>query len=96
MSYEIANDKKLLGQFASGKGYADFIRAVTSDYPALKSLVVHGASEDVPAVEKDLAGLIKDASDDDVKSTAMALKSLIDKQSMIVVTNGMLPDESDD
>lgn len=93
MSYEIANDKEPLGQFASGKGYSDFIQAVTGDYPALKSLVVHGASEDVPAVVKDCKALAKATDDDDVKSTADALRKLIDGEDMIVVTNGMLPDD---
>ena len=88
MSYEVANAESLLGQFASGQGYSDLIAAVTPKLHALNSLVTHGASEDVPAVVKDLDSLIAGDASADVKTTAKALRELIDGQDLIIITDG--------
>ena len=88
MAYEIANADGPLDQFASNQGYADLIAAVQAGkYPALRSLLDHGASEHVPEVVEDLDALI-DASDDDVAHTAEGLRDLIDGQELIVITDG--------
>ena len=94
MSYEVANDKTLLGQFASNGRYSDLIAAVTAKIPALRSLVTHGASEDVPAVVKDLDVLIDGDVAADVKSTAKALRDLIKDEDLIIITDGT-SDESE-
>lgn len=94
MGYEIANADQLLGQFASGMGYSDLIAAVTPKLHALNSLVTHGASEDVPAVVKDLDSLIAGDAAADVKTTAKALRELIDGQDLIIITDGT-SDESE-
>lgn len=91
MSMEVANETELLGQFASNRGYSDLIKAATSAYPALRSLVKHGASEHVPAVIADLDKLIGAHKRADVVSTAKALKELIAHQDLIVITNGEEP-----
>ena len=88
MAYEIANADGPLDQFASNQGYADLIAAVQAGkYPALRSLLDHGASEHVPEVVEDLDALIED-SDDDVAHTAEGLRDLIDGQELIVITDG--------
>ena len=60
MAYEIANADGPLDQFASNQGYADLIAAAhAGKYPALRSLLDHGASEHVPEVVEDLDALIE-------------------------------------
>ncbi len=97
MSYEAGNEHELLGQFASGQGYEDLVETVGkgAKYPALYSLVLHGASENVPAVCIDLVHLAAFAKDSDVGTTALALHNLIRHEEMIVITNGMEPDDED-
>ena len=92
MSYEVANSSDILGQFASGMGYSDLIAAVTPKLHALNSLVAHGASEDVPAVVKDLDSIIAGDAAADVKTTAKALRELIDGQELIIITDGTSDD----
>ncbi len=93
MSYEVANEHELLGQFASAGGFDDFTAAVKGSTPDLKSLIVNGASQEVPKVVKDLELFIRETDDPDLEETATTLKALIMGQEVIVITNGMLPDE---
>jgi hypothetical protein len=88
MSYYIANDKEILGQFASNTGYADLIATATEDLAALNSLIEHGVSENVPAVVTDLDRLMKQVRDKDVRSVITNLREMIKKQDLIVVTQG--------
>jgi hypothetical protein len=89
MAYEIANADGPIDQFASNQGYADLIAAThASKYPALRSLLDHGASEHVPEVVEDLDALIDASDDDSVAHTAEGLRDLIDGQKLIVITDG--------
>ena len=93
MSIELANEKwmdgderGLLGQFASTRGYSDLVRAAFS-YPALARFLELGATEKVDDVRGELKELARRASKD-VASTAKALLDLSDEQTMLIVTNG--------
>ena len=92
MSYEVANENKMLGQFASNQGLSDLVAAADS-YPALKDFLNHGGSERVAAVLKDIDALLKTEKDADVKSTATDLRDLIKDQDLIVITNGVMEDD---
>src|SRR5690242_14530948 len=94
MGVEIANESGMLGQFASGPGYADLISAVGNEYPHLQSFFDHGATEDVPKVQSELDTLIKDAKDADVVSTAKALHDLLTGQELAVIATGVEGDEA--
>jgi hypothetical protein len=90
MSYELANQSTSLGQFASGKGYADFIAALNSlDYPALVSLVRTGQSSALEQCRAELLQLIQSSTDPDVKSVAIAIFKLSQNQEVIVITQGL-------
>jgi hypothetical protein len=95
MSYEVAEqDGQLLGQFASGGGYDDFITAVEGgDYPALLHLVTYGQSSSVPAALKELKQLEKEA-DEDLASTCKSLAALIKGQHSIIITDGTCPSDA--
>ena len=93
MSYEVANESGSLGQFASNGGYADFIAAAHS--PALRSLIEHGASEDVPAIVRELDKLASEEKDLDVVTTIKTLKGLIEDEDLIVITNGTSEGDED-
>jgi hypothetical protein len=96
MSYEIADERgNLLGQFASGGGYSDFIRAINAKkYPAVASLITHGASEHVSDVESELADFIAGQSDEDLKSTASAMLALVGGRDLILVADGTSEDDA--
>lgn len=91
MSVEVANDERMLGQFASNAGYADF--AATVKTPALRALVEHGVSEDLGKVRAELKALVEGGASADVKSVADALLDLIRDQDLIVVTRGVQNDD---
>ena len=96
MSWYLANEKwigghesGLLGQFASGKGYSDFIAAVSATaYPALADLLEQGVSERVTAIQADLRHLAKRAESADVRSVARAMLQLSKNQQFIGITQG--------
>lgn len=94
MSYEIAGeDGVALGQFASGGGYADFIATIKpANHPALASFIHHGASEDIPAVVKDLDALIGQDKDADVVSTAQAMRDLLEGLDLALIVDGTFDD----
>ena len=91
MSYEVASGNKSLGQFASNKGYSDFIAAVRRGiYPALKRLVNSGQSDNVDAVREELSALATVVSDRDVAASARELAGLIKGQKKIVISDGLV------
>jgi hypothetical protein len=93
MSMYVANEKKMLGQFASNYGYRQLRDVVGAHHPALASLVEHGVSEHVLDVQADLKQLVGATHDADAASVAKALGDLIDGEEIIVITNGVLNGE---
>lgn len=87
MSFEVRNEQRSLGQFASNNGYIEF--AAAAQTPALRSLVQNGASEDIPDVLDELEVMIKTEEDPDIVTTAKALRDLILNEDLIVITNGV-------
>lgn len=95
MSYELANEKwldgkkrGLLGQFASGQGYADLVAAATeADYPTLHEFFRLGYTLRVKTARTELAALA-DASKKDVASTALALADLMDGEKFSMIASG--------
>lgn len=92
MSYEVANETDVLGQFASNSGYGELIDAVDDNYPVLQSLFKHGATEDVPGAVDELRKL--DGSED-VVATSEALAELIDGEELVIITDGVSDGEED-
>jgi len=90
MSYEVIGDTHSLGQFASGKGYQDLIDAGKGS-PALEKLFDAGESDDVPGV---IEALSKIEGSDDVVSTAAGLAKLIEGQKSILISDGLVPDNT--
>jgi hypothetical protein len=90
MSYEIFGDTECLGQFASGKGYNDLIEAA-KDSPALNKLIDAGESSDVAGVIEELNKIEGPA---DVVSTATGLAKMIQGQKSILISNGLVKDET--
>ena len=89
LKYLDGDDNASLGQFASNKGYSDLIQAA-KPYSALNRLVSIGASDDCPAVSKDLDKLIAAAPDTDIAETAKTLQKLLQKQTFVIVTRGCM------
>ena len=92
MSYELASESGPIDQFASGKGYADLIHAIgSSKYPALRSLVVHGATEHVSACISELGRLshvLGENNDSGVVTTAKGLARLMHGLDIAIITDG--------
>jgi uncharacterized iron-regulated protein len=88
MSYEVANHKESLGQFASNKGYGDLIEAATC-YKAAAEFFRTGVTEDVRAVIKDLRDIAEKAVPD-VAETAKTLAKLIKGQKIAIITDGVV------
>jgi len=96
MSIELANElwisgkaSGLLGQFASTRGYSQLIEhAQGHDYPLLAAFFDKGVTDKVGGVRKELAHLIRITTDNDVASTAKALRDLAEGEDFLVITNG--------
>lgn len=97
MSWEIAGEDGAIGQFASGFGYTQFIKAVEEKkYPALAALIENGISEDVSGVVSDLSKFIDSLPGDESADTAKTMKDLMDGLDVAIITNGETDEESDD
>lgn len=96
MSIELANEEwiegkasGLLGQFASTRGYSQLIEhARGHEYPFLADFFGKGVTDRVGAVRKELAHLIRTTNEEDVASTAKALRDLAEGEDFLVITNG--------
>jgi len=96
MSMELGNElwidgksSGLLGQFASTQGYSQLIEhAQGHEYPLLAAFFHQGATDKVGGIRKELAHLIRVTNDDDVASTAKALRDLAKGEDLLIVTNG--------
>lgn len=85
MSWELANEEKSLGQFASNRGYADLIAAAKGK-PALEELFDQGISRDVASCIAELEAI---SGDESVRSTAARLAALMRGQAVAVITDGL-------
>lgn len=96
MSVELGNEQwldgkasGLLGQFACTRGYSQLIEhAQGHEYPLLAAFFHSGVTDKVGGVRKELAHLIRTTDNDDVASTAKALRDLAEGEDFLIVTNG--------
>lgn len=91
MSYELANDTKSLGQFASNRGYSDLIIAAES-YTALAKFFDAGETDQTEDCVTELKQLAE-AEGGGVAKTATALAKLLDGQEWVAITDGVTLDE---
>jgi len=98
MSVELANEHGPLGQFASNAGYSDLIAAVTSKYPNLHLFLQTGSTEGraLKSVQAELRTFSGSVTDDDVRSTALALDHLLADTDLAIITTGEENEESTD
>lgn len=83
MSWYIANEDEILGQFASACGIMD-LRKAAEDHHALLSLLDEGHTSDVPAVLSDL----KEITKGDAGSISKALSALLEGETHVSITDG--------
>jgi len=86
MSWYLANEKELVGQFASGGGFADLRKAAQS-YPALKDFFDEGATKNVLLISIQLGDLAKKEGGD-VATTAKGLADMMRKWQLVSITQG--------
>ncbi len=87
MSWYLANEKGIIDQFASGKGFAD-LRAAAAHAPALKDFFDEGATKNILLCVMELDKLAKSAAAPDVRETAKGLAALLRGQTLVSVTQG--------
>jgi hypothetical protein len=96
MSWYLADEKNIIGQFASACGLIP-LRTACQSYPALKNFFDIGATKNIAAC---ISGLdsIADHSDEnvDVKSTAAGLANLMKGQAAVFITDGSSDHEEDE
>ena len=83
MSWYLANEDEILGQFASACGIMD-LRKSAEDHHALLSFLDEGHTSDVSGVESDL----KEITEGDAGSIAKALGELLKGQTHVSITDG--------
>ncbi len=95
MSWYLANENKLIDQFATSSGLGDLRRASES-YPALHDFFEEGVTANVSQCIEELNDLVKKTRDEDVKVTAQGLAGLMRGQKLAVITQGFGYDDDDD
>ena len=96
MSIELGNEQwlegkasGLLGQFASTRGYSQLIEhARGHEYPVLADFFSKGVTDQVASARKELSHLMRTTDDEDVRTTAKALRDLAEGEDFLMVTNG--------
>ena len=87
MSWYLANENKLIDQFATSSGLGDLSRA-SATYPALHEFFQEGVTVNVAQCIEELNRLVKDTHDEDVRVTAQGLAGLMRGQKVAVITQG--------
>ena len=80
MAYYASDGQEVLGQFASGRGYRDLILA-SEHLPALAGFFERGITKDIP----DCIG--------GVRQSAMVLGDLIRGRQLVLITDGLVPED---
>jgi hypothetical protein len=88
MSWYLANENKLIDQFATSGGLGELSRAAES-YPALHKFFEEGVTVNVAQCIEDLNKLSHETRDEDVKVTAQGLAALMRGQKVAVITQGI-------
>lgn len=95
MSWYLANEEKIIDQFASGQGLSDLRREIEAhSFPALQSFIDEGATENILPCIDELNQLVQKTRDEDVKVTALGLAKLMRGQTLVLITQGV-EDEDD-
>ena len=87
MSWYLANEKRIIDQFATIAGLKD-LREAAESYPNLRDFFVEGVTENIRQCTEELNQLANETSDQDVKVTAQGLAKLMRGQGVVVVTQG--------
>jgi hypothetical protein len=95
MSWYLANENKLIDQFATSSGLGDLRRASES-YPALHDFFEEGVSSNVAQCIEELNHLVRQTRDEDVKVTAQGLAGLMQGQTLAVITQGFGYEDEDE
>lgn len=96
MAVELANEEKMLGQFASNSGLLDLVEEVSKDYEKLNAFFQNGFTEDASGVAEELRKFISAGGDEDVISTASALLSLLKNQNAAIISLGQYEGEDEE
>jgi hypothetical protein len=87
MSWYLANENKLIDQFATSGGLGELSRAAQS-YPALHDFFEEGVTVNVAQCIEELNQLANKTRDENVKVTAEGLAGLMRGQNVAVITQG--------
>lgn len=88
MSWYLANEDGIIGQFASGKGLSDLTSTLAA-YPALAKLFKDGATKNIVLCSVELNRLAKTTCDMSVRTTATTLANLLRGQRLVSITQGV-------
>lgn len=89
MSWYLANENKILDQFASGQGLSDLRREIEANrFPALQDFIDEGVTVNITQCVEELNQLVKATGDESVKVTAQGLAGLMHGQTVAVITQG--------
>jgi hypothetical protein len=89
MSWYLANEKKIIDQFASGQGLSDLRKAIEANsFPALQDFIDEGVTTNITLCIEQLNQLVKKTRDESVRVTAEGLAKLMRGQNVAVITQG--------
>lgn len=89
MSWYLANEKKIIDQFASGQGLSDLRKAIEANgFPALQDFIDEGVTTNITLCIGQLNQLVKKTRDESVRVTAEGLAKLMRGQKVAVITQG--------
>jgi hypothetical protein len=89
MSWYLANEKKIIDQFASGQGLSDLRKAIEANsFPALQDFIDEGVTTNITLCIEQLNQLVKKTRDESVRVTAEGLAKLMRGQKVAVITQG--------
>jgi hypothetical protein len=89
MSWYLANEKKIIDQFASGQGLSDLRKAIEANsFPALQDFIDEGVTTNITLCIEQLNQLVKKTRDVSVRVTAEGLAKLMRGQKVAVITQG--------
>ena len=89
MSWYLANENKIIDQFASGQGLSDLRKAVeANNFPGLQDFIDQGVTANVLLCIDQLNQLVQKTRNESVKVTAQGLAKLMRGQKVAVITQG--------
>jgi hypothetical protein len=89
MSWYLANENKILDQFASGQGLSDLRKAIEANsFPDLQDFIDEGVTASILPCIDQLNQLVHKTRDEDVKITAQGLAKLMHGQTLVMITQG--------